>query len=523
MKRSGRAVLVITLVALGLVGVVAASRAQTKGGALRIAVPTMPTGYVITLSGGLADVLYEKLLQNALVRYDPKTLQPVPNLAVEWKAEDGARAWVFKLRQGVKWHDGRDFTADDVKFTFDTIFSKDVRARVKGNMGPLERVDVVDRNTVRFVFKEPFASFPAMTGYNAGIVPRHALAGQDLNAPAEFLKKPIGTGPFRFKEAAAGSHVVLEANPDYWEGRPALDQVVLKVVADFNAQIAQLKAGELDLALVQPRNMAALADDPLVRVVSAKQVNYFYVTLNHKDDLFTDVRVRRALNYAVDKTAIIKAVLRGQGDVATGPISPVLSWAYSADVTQYPFDVARAKGLLDEAGWRPGPDGIRQKDGKRFAFTMTTAKGVPDGEQLMTVVQQYLRAVGVDATLALAEFGQLWTGVFKGEYQSTAEYLVTPPDPDLFGQLACGAQLQRFFGYCNAALDRLLTQGRSTPDVKARAAAYARAQKELADNPPGIYLYYPLELRAVSKRLRGVPELPVREALQYASGFSLDR
>ena len=218
---SGRASRVTLALALAVVcGGVGLAGGQTKGGVLRIPVPTMPTGYVITLTGALADVLEEKLLYSALVRYDEKTLQPAPSLATEWKAESGARVWTFKLRRGVKWHDGKDFTADDVKFTFDTIFDKSVRARQRGNMGPLEKVEVVDPLTVRFTFKEAFAPFPAMAGYNAGIVPRHALAGQDLNTPAEFMKRPIGTGPFRFKEAVAGSHVVLEANPDFWEGKP---------------------------------------------------------------------------------------------------------------------------------------------------------------------------------------------------------------------------------------------------------------------------------------------------------------
>ncbi len=496
--------------------------AQQRGGVLRVAVPTTPTGYVITQAGGLADVIIEKLFQNALTRYDEKTLQPIPNLATEWRAEDSARIWTFKLRAGVKWHDGKPFTAEDVKFTFDTIFNKDVRARMRGNMGPLERVEIVDPTTVRFTFKEPFAPFPVMVGYNAGIIPRHLLAGQDPNNPAEFLKKPIGTGPFRFKEAVAGSHVVLEANPDYWEGRPALDQVVLKVVPDVNAQIAQLKSGDLDLALIQPKNIAALEGDPNVAVTTARQVNYFYVALTNKDEIFADVRVRQALNYAVDKAAMIRAVLRGHGEVATGPISPVLGWAYTKDVRQYPYDVGRAKALLDEAGWRHGPEGVRQKGGKKLAVTLTTSKGVLDGEQLATVIQQYLQAVGVEAKINLVEFAHLWTGLFKGEFQASVEYLITPPDPDLFGALSCNAPLNRF-SYCNPKVDVLLTQGRATPDLKARAAVYAQAQKELAEVPSGIYLYYPLEVRAMNRKFRGFPEMPLRDAFQHSAKFWLAR
>jgi peptide/nickel transport system substrate-binding protein len=140
------------LVLLAVAVVAASAAAQTPGGTLRVAVPTTPTGYVVTQGAGLADVVIEKLLQNALTRYDEKTLQPAPALATEWKAEDNARVWIFKLRQGVRWHDGKPFTAEDVKFTFDTLMNKDVRARMRGNMGPLEKVDVVDPATVRFTF-----------------------------------------------------------------------------------------------------------------------------------------------------------------------------------------------------------------------------------------------------------------------------------------------------------------------------------------------------------------------------------
>jgi peptide/nickel transport system substrate-binding protein len=515
----------LRLSALLFVVAVAASSAalaQPRGGALRVAVPTTPTGYVITQAAGLADVIAEKLIQNALIRYDEKTLQPVPALATDWRTEADAKVWIFKLRQGVRWHDGTPFTAEDVKFTFDTIMNKDVRARMRGNMGPLETIEVLDPATVKFTFKESFAPFPVMVGYNTGILPRHVMAGQDPNNPAEFLKRPIGTGPFRFKESVSGSHLLVEANPDYWEGRPQLDTVVLKVVPDVNAQIAQLKSGDLDLALIQPKNIAALEGDPNVAVTTARQVNYFYVSLNGRDPMFADVRIRQALNHAVDKQAIIRAVLRGRGEVATGPISPVLAWAYSREVRQYPYDVARAKTLLDEAGWRPGPDGVRQKDGQRLTITLTTSRGVLDGEQLATVVQQYLQAVGVESKINVVEFGQLWTGWFKGEFQADVEYLITPPDPDLYGALSCQAPLNRFF-YCNPKVDQLLAQGRATADLKARAVVYHEAQKELAENPPGIYLYYPLEVRAMSRKLKGFPEMSFRDAFQHAVKFSLGR
>lgn len=308
------------------------------------------------------------------------------------------------------------------------------------------------------------------------------------------------------------------ADPNESEGHIVRD--VLEVVPDVNVQVAQLKSGDLDLALIQPKNIAALEGDPAVAVTTTRQVNYFYVCLNNKDEIFADVRVRQALNYAVDKEAIIRAVLRGHGEVATGPISPVLAWAYTSDVRRYPYDVDRAKALLDEAGWRSGPDGVRRQGEKKLSITLTTSKGVLDGEQLATVVEQYLRVVGAETKINLVEFRHLWVGLFKGEFQTSVEYLITAPDPDLFGALSCNGPLNRFF-YCNPKVDALLAQGRAATDLKARAGMYAALQKALAEQPSGIYLYYPLEVRAMTKRLQGFPEIPFRDAFQHSARFWL--
>lgn len=493
-----------------------------KGGILRVAVPTTPTGYVLVQAGGLSDAVIDKLMFNSLTRYDPQDLTVKPNLATSWEASDGARTWTFKLRQGVKWHDGAEFTADDVKFTYDAIMNPKVRAKIKGNLGNLKKVEVIDKYTVRFLYDEPFAPLPTMVGYNAGIVPKHLLEGKDLNNPADFLKKPIGTGPFKFKAAVEGSYWELEANKDYWDGAPHLDGTQLKVVGDVNALVAQIKSGDIDLAMIQPKNVAALQGDPRVNISTAKQVNFFYLSLSGKDPILQDVKVRRALNYAVDKKAIIDAVLRGQGQVATGPISPVISWAYTDEVTRYPYDVERAKRLLADAGWKPGSDGILRKDGQRFTLTLTTSKAVLDGEQLATVLDQQLKQVGIDTKIQLVEFGELWVGWFAGKFQADVEYLVTPPDPDLFNAIGCKGSQNRFF-YCNQRVDDLIAQARAKATPAERAPIYKEIQRLVADDPPGVFLYYPLEVRAVSKRLQGFPGIDFRNAFFYANQFWLQR
>jgi ABC-type transport system substrate-binding protein len=186
---------------------------------------------------------------NQLLRLDKDTLKPAPDLAEKWEVSPDGKTWTFNLRKDVKWHDGKPFSADDVKFTFDSILNPATNTRLRGDLAAISEVQVVDPATVKFQLKSSFAPLPIFMAYTAGIVPKHALEGQDINTAAEFNKKsPIGTGPFKLKEYVTGSHTQLVANPDYFRGKPKLDSITFKVVPDPNAILAQLSTGELHYA-----------------------------------------------------------------------------------------------------------------------------------------------------------------------------------------------------------------------------------------------------------------------------------
>ncbi|MGH7266749.1 MAG: ABC transporter substrate-binding protein [Candidatus Rokuibacteriota bacterium] len=485
-----------------------------QGGTLRFALVNDPRPYPIVAAGGFNTLLVQKTMFNGLTRPDPQDSTPTPDLATSWTASPDLLTWTFQLRRGVTWHDGRPFTAADVKFTFDTMMDPKVNARYRGNSPGLRRTEVVDDHTIRMVFDAPLSPLPAMLAYNAYIVPKHLLEDQDLNAPAEFYRRPVGTGPFRFKEQVRGSHFTVEANPRYFEGRPHLDAIVFKVLPDPNTQVAQFRAGELDLTWLEAPLMPALKAVPGIRIDFGRQVNYYMVDLNNRLPIFADRRVRQAVAHAIDRKAIIEQVFLGTAELANGPISPILKPHYTAEVTSYPYDPAKAKRLLGEAGWTPGTDGLVEKGGRRLAFTLESYAGTLT-DKMAVVVHQYLRQVGMDVKLQHTNLSQMYEKVLAGKHEAMVGWWITPSDADQTVFWRTGGDFNTS-GYANPEVDRLLAEGRATVDVGKRAAAYHRLQKILADDVPYVFLCYPLEIRAVAARVQGLAPVGLRDGLAHA-------
>lgn len=512
-----RALVAIAAVLLAACGQSGASSVTgskpVDSGTLTVSVPSMPTGYTIVESAGLSDLLAGDLIGEGLTRFKSDSLDVEPDLATSWSSNSDATQWTFNLRQGVKWQDGQPFTADDVKFTFDLILNKKVRALQAGNFASVQSVDMVSPTQVKIVLSKPQATLPEALAYNVQIVPQHLLANQDPNTPADFINHPVGTGPFQFKEAASGQYWTVERNPHWWGGRAHLDQVVLKVTPDVNTLVPSLRTNDIDLALVDSTQAAALKSADTIAVSSVDQPEYFYLSVMNDKKPFDDPRVRVALNYAVDKEQIIKAVLHGYGKVAAGPIPPIINWAYPKGVQPYPYDPNKARQLLQAAGYSL-VNGEMTKDGQPMTIQLTTSNGIIDGPQLAQILQSELGQVGIKATINLVPFAQLWTGLFAGQFQSSVEYLAEQPNADFTNDLGCDATRNRFF-YCNLSADALMAKARATVDQGARAQVYHDFQKALVDDPPGVYLYYPDEIRAANKRVHGFPAIPIRMAMQH--------
>ncbi len=470
----------------------------------------------------IGSVLINKVIFPGLVRPD-EHLRPVPDLATSWTMSTDGRTWTFALRPGVKWHDGAPFTAADVKFTFDRIIDVNSGSRLRSDFAAVDSVDVADSLTVRFHLHAPFAPFLALLGYNAGILPEHLLRDLKLTDATAFNRtKPVGTGPFRVVQAAPGSAIVLERNPDYYGERPKLDRIVFRIVPDVNAQVAQLRAGELDLVPIEPANLPSVQNVAGIAVRQNAVVQHFYVAFNQRDPRFKPALVRQALDVAVDRRAIIDGVLKGAADMPGGTIPVALDQYFDATLPAARYAPDSARSLLGRAGWHSAPDGLlHDAAGHPFAFTLLVDKGNPTREQAALAVQQDLRTLGFDVSIETMEFATVVRDhVLPGKFDAVLIWWTTPPDPDQYAFYATG-QDNNNVAYSNPRVDSLLAAGRATLDTLRRRAIYEAFQAEERADPPVLVLYYPREILAVSARLEGLPRLGIRDALRHSEALSL--
>ncbi len=473
-------------------------------------------------------VFVTRVLFNGLTKWG-KDSRWVGDLAESWEVSADGLTWTFRLRRGVKWHDGRDFTADDVKFTYDIVLNPRLGAQGRVAFTNIKETRVVDRYTIQFLMSEPQASIVAVVGVNAGILPRHAFAGV---APENYWihdafnkRMPIGTGPYKMKEYVSGSYVTLEKNPNYFGGAPTIDTITFKVLPDVNAQIAQLLAGDLTLLLIDnPALVKAVQGRPDIEVNTLPQNNFYYIAPNHRNPLFQDRRVRQAIMYALDRPAMIRGFLEGFATPASSPLTPVLKNYFNPNVKKYEFDRAKARQLLAEAGWRPGPDGVLMKDGQRFRFTLSYPI-VQYLEPLAALVQQYLGAVGIEVVLDGLEFNTfIAQRLLPRRYDALLGWWIMPEDPDFFNY-AHSSAAERGFNlpmYANKEADALMEAGRKARTVAERERIYKRLQELMAEDLPYLPLWWPKEIRAWTKRLKGVPPIHLRAAFQWVNEWKLE-
>src|SRR3990172_4542386 len=271
---------------------------------LRVSINGDVTMNPLTFPQQLPTTQVIKVVFNTLTKFNPGDLKVVPDLATLWTQAENGRIWVFKLRRGVKWHDGRPFSAADVKFTFDAIVDPRNRALFRSTFVGLQSVQVIDDFAVRFEFDRPYPSLPIVLGFNVPIIPRHLLEGKSLADIPEFIQKPIGTGPYRWKEYVEGSHITLDANTEYWAGRPPVDTVVVKILPEINTVVAQLRTGELDLGIIEPVHTDSLKAIPHLRTQMMELPSAFYIALNATRAPLGDKKVRQALMYGLNRPQI---------------------------------------------------------------------------------------------------------------------------------------------------------------------------------------------------------------------------
>lgn len=508
--------------------------AQQRGGTL-----TVGLGYDIdTLNvystGFLGDV--QAAVVEGLVAPDQRA-QYVPVLATQVPttrnggiklSPDGKRMTVtYRLRPNVKWSDGQPFTSADVRFTWEAVRNPKFIAESKDGTEDIESIATPDPLTVVVNYKRVAPDF-ASTLFTFGILPRHTLEGKDLNTDA-YNEKPLGTGPFRVKEFRRGQYVVLERNPFYWRRDakgvqlPYLDGMIFKIIPDSNTLVTQLRSGEVQMAYGVPYSQVGqLGSVPGLKVIKNNVLSWQHLDFNMKNvAAFRDPNVRKAIAYGINKTAISRA-LGGYPTPINTVVVPVFSYT-NPNVPRYDYNPARAGQLLDAAGWRPGPDGIRVKDGQRLSFKVMAQAGRATDEDAQQVIIASLRGIGVELQPDNKSGVAFRDARYKGNYDLFYGGWITSADPTysvFFGSKG----VNNGQGYSSAKIDALLARAESTLDPEDRTAALRQFQVELMNDLPSIPITSNPSMIVVTDKLGGfVPNPTNMTNFVNTSGWFLNK
>ena len=467
----------------------------------------------LTVSAEISQLVNASLIEiNDKLEYAPSLAIEVPTLDNGGISKDGLR-YTFKLRPGVKWHDGAPFTSGDVAFTQTVLLNPDVDVRGRVGWNKIARVETPDDSTVIFQFSAIDAPFLDRVAA-LGILPRHILgklSGAEIKAH-KWFRAPVGTGPFVFKEWVPGSHLVLVKNPSYWKpGKPYLDRIIYKIVPDANALLNQLETGDIDTRLrLVNEHVDVVKKLPNVTLVSTPSIVPWLLWINQTGPPFNDKKVRQALAHGLDKERLTKTILGGHVTPAWQLLPPV-SWAYNPAVVHHAFDPAKAKALLDEAGYKPGADGVRAREGKRLSFEIANIAGEQERIQVLSFIQQQWKQIGVEAKIRAVDVGAMWGNMLpKRQYEMAYSYTGRLPDPDMSTHYL-SPELKpttNFAGYANAEVDRLLLAASGTVDRGKRKAAYQKVQEIVADDTVYIFVYWLNNNTALNKRVQGYKPAP---------------
>ncbi|WP_025026364.1 peptide-binding protein [Caldalkalibacillus mannanilyticus] len=461
-------------------------------------------------SEAIKDVVFD-----ALVKVDENFVAQ-PSMAERWETSDDGLTWTFYLKDNIKWHDGTKFTAEDVKFTYDIPRHEDYDGFRASDFEAIESVNVIDPLTVEVKFSRPYAKFIMVTAAYE-ILPKHILGDVPVAEMGEHefsTSKPIGTGPFMFSEWKDGEYVKVVAFDDYHAGRPYLDSITTRLYADQNALLAALEGGSIDMMIIpQPDVNTAKEweEKGSIKLHDTLALSYTYLGYNLRNDLFKDVKVRQAITHALDRETIIGAVMEGYGEVAHTPTSP-LSWAYNPDTPQFEFNVEKAKQLLAEAGWEPGPDGILVKDGKRFSFELKTNQGNKVREDLAVIAQEQLKEVGIEVKINIMEWSAFINDVNPPNWKFDAIILGwalgMDPDPKPIWHSDNIQHGNNSIAYSRSDLDALMDEQNETLDPEERKKMIWKILNEIALDQPYTFLYYPMEFVATPTNLEGFTQHP---------------
>lgn len=456
---------------------------------------------VLSISGISATLV--ELVFNGLTEVNAR-LEVEPDLASGWTISPDGRRWTFRLRRGVRFHDGWELTAEDVAFTLGLLNRYGTKTFYANVFQVIEAVRAQDRYTVEIDLSHP--TYDLLYALNLGILPRHLLEGQDL-AHSPFNDHPIGTGPFQVASWSE-QEVVLKAHQGYFRGRPYLDWVLVRAYDSQRAAWARLLRGEIDFFYgFDPQSYRVIRDNLNFHVYSYLFPFYYFLALNLKNGLFRDVRVRQALNYAIDRQELIRQALQDRGRPASGPLYPASEVA-DLQLPFYPYDPRQALALLKEAGWedRDG-DGLLERDGKPFAFSLSVHQEDEINRRVALLLQQQLLEIGVRVTIRPLPLPSLNQDILGRNYEALLLEFDGRETSGHNYKFFHSSQIEEgfnFTSYRNPRVDALLEEAQASLEPALRRQLYHQFQRELWAEPPGAFLFWREMLVGVHRRFRGV-------------------
>lgn len=447
-------------------------------------------------------------IYDQLVQFKDGSTELEPDLADKWDVSADGKEYTFYLKKGVKFHDGTPFNAEAVKFSIDRqIDPKHPQhdtgqfAYAEFTFGPVSKVEVVNESTVKILLKEPFAPFLSnMAMHAASIVSPEAVKkyGKD------FTKNPVGTGPFKFVSWKPGVEVVLEKNKDYFKGAPKADKLIFKPITEDQTRLAELEAGKLDLIVnIPPDDLNRLRSDNKFQIIEQAGMHVWWTTFNTQKKPFDNVKVRQAINYAVNKDAIVKEILKGTGELANSPIPPSV-WGHNPQIKNYEYNPDKAKQLLAEAGY---PNGF-----EATYWVPESGSGMQQPATMAAAIQADLAKVGIKLKIQTLEWGSYLDKVFVPVEKSDMDmhqmsWIGDNGDPDNFLYILLSGEQWPKAGfndayYKNDRVDQLLKTARVTADKQKRTDMYMEAQKLIMEDAPWIIVDHEKQIVLANKKLK---------------------
>ncbi len=405
----------------------------------------------------------------------------VPGLGESWEYDEPSHTYTFKLRSDVKWHDGKPFTAEDVKFTIEAIMNPENESEIASNYEEVKEITVIDEHTISFTLTENNVAFPEYM--SIGVLPKHLLEGENMQE-SDFFRFPIGTGPYKMSKWDEGQTITMVKNDDYFRGAPKIDSVVFKIVSDDNAKALQLKSGELHFAQLTPKDAQTFASIDGFTCYDMKTADYRGILYNFNNEYWQKNRdIIPAINYGIDREAMIKAVILGQGLVGYGPLQRNIY--NNENVEHYDYNTAKAKEILESIGCTMGSDGFYTRNGEKLGFTISCSSGDQVRIDMAQIAAQQLNDIGIEVKVEVPA---------KIDWANQEAFLIgwgSPFDADDHTYKIFGTDKgSNYSAYSNTKVDEYLALARQTFDTKEREKNYDLFQEELANDPAYTFFCY---------------------------------